>query len=305
MKPADSIRGSALPETAIILTATLALIFGVIQIGMIGYLQIQCDGAAFIAAHEYSLGNASYAQVAARPFPLMGTPLATPNPPDVASSAIPVTYSQLPTAREGGVSILMPNHWQATVNIVSSLGSWITNLHGSAIEPNYLVSNPAYDNADAGYAGNPAPAGATFFGSTEDTPDYYVSSHRILICRAPWLPSWSICPNPSVNLSLRSLGTAEFLDVDNWARTTSGVGPGTSYTFAEIFCHVNAYVLAASDFPPNVTSAGSMPKGGVTSKTSMIYGWDNWYGNESVSYNDGGSSVETPGQYPLSPDAGC
>jgi hypothetical protein len=224
MKPADSIRGSALPETAIILTATLALIFGVIQIGMIGYLQIQCDGAAFIAAHEYSLGNSSYAQVAAKPSPLIGTPITDQNPPDVASSPIPVTYNgKLATAREGGVSIIMPNHWQATANIASSLGSWITNPHGSAVEPSYLVSNNAYDIARAGYAGN-AP-GVPFFTQNEYTPDYYVSSHRPVICQQSF---WTICPPSSYEL--RSLGTAEFLDMDNCTRTMSaaqsaGVGP--------------------------------------------------------------------------------
>ncbi len=100
------------------------------------------------------------------------------------------------------------------------------------------------------------------------------------------------------------MGTAEFLDVDNWARTASdtssgGVGPGTSYTFAEIYCHVNTYVNAASIFKPAATPQ-DMPA--ASTLTSNIYNWD---GNGGASFANGSSSVETPGQHPLAPNAGC
>ncbi len=290
------------------MTAVLGMVLGIIQIGFIGLLQVMCDGAAFIAAHEYSLGNASYAHVAAKPFPLMGTPVATPNPPDVASSPILVTYGGGGSAaREGGVSILMPNHSQTTVNIASSalLGSGLgalshLTLQGSAVEPNYLVSNSAYDIAGTGYTGN-AP-GTTFFGSTEDTPDYYVSLHRILICTASFGIKWVTCPQ----FGLRTFGTAEFLDVDNWARTASptssaGVGPGTSYTFAEIYCHVNAYVDAASVFKL-ATYYSDMPSGSAgTQANGDIYDWD---GNGQASYHTYVSTVEPP-THPLFPNDHC
>jgi hypothetical protein len=256
------------------------------------------------------LGNSSYAQVAAKPSPLIGTPITDQNPPDVASSPIPVTYNgKLATAREGGVSIIMPNHWQATANIASSLGSWITNPHGSAVEPSYLVSNNAYDIARAGYAGN-AP-GVPFFTQNEYTPDYYVSSHRPVICQQSF---WTICPPSSYEL--RSLGTAEFLDMDNCTRTMSaaqsaGVGPGTNYTFAEIYCHVNAYDAAAATFVPATTQQQNKTRenilGQMPSVQAMFNASQQMYEQWDYALTAGApaSSVETPRYYRLNPDAGC
>ena len=51
-------RGAALPETALVLSFVLVIVLGAIQMGVVGALQLMADGAAFVAAHEYSLNYA-------------------------------------------------------------------------------------------------------------------------------------------------------------------------------------------------------------------------------------------------------
>ena len=319
-------RGTALPETAIVLTAMLAMIYGILQLGILGCLQVMCDGAAFVAAHEYSLGvntaTTQYTSLAQRPFPLIGTPISiATNSPDVASPQVPVTYPVNSGGQSGGASLLLPNHTQATVTIASSsvLGGWIAALSnlsilGSAIEPSYMVVNDAYNIQQlTPLAGTAAvAAGVPLLTSTEyQLPDYYISAHRFYVCNAPATPQWTTCPSPSANLVLDSLGTAEFLDTDNWARvggtngpyTSNGVGQGTAYPFAEMFCHANVFAKAATTFVYAATTAD------LPTASAMYYNvlkpirlWDYFF---TPNYN---FPYTTPGNYSflaLNPDAGC
>ncbi len=63
-----SARGSALVETAMVMSIVLMVAFGTIQAAMIGFSQLAQDGAAFVGAREYSqnaAGGTSLAQSAA------------------------------------------------------------------------------------------------------------------------------------------------------------------------------------------------------------------------------------------------
>jgi hypothetical protein len=303
MKRFTASRGAALPETALVLTATLSLFFGIIQIGAIGYLQLMVDGAAFVAAHEYALGNTAYLTWAQRPFPLIGTPDIDQNAP--ADTTVPVNYNTSQTrARQGGVSLVRSSRLQATVQRnapTGLLGVGIASLsgvdiHGSAIEPKNLVSNTEYDvNAD-GYGG--ASSQLNYYGNVQNAPYNYISMQIMQYCIAP---SFQVTCSST---GLRSLGSAEFLDHDNWNRTTLGVGSySSSYTFGEMLCHQAMYASAASNIFVSATTNGNLPTpdpNSTSNTVGQIYSWDKLD-------NNGGETLSESnyGQYPLHPGNGC
>jgi hypothetical protein len=321
-------RGVALPETVIVLMATLALVFGVIQFGIIGFLQIMVDGAAFVAAHEYALLNTTtYDATTTRIFPqVLSTPSPTANSSD--DTSVPVNYNtSLSTARQGGVSLIRRNHLQMSVtrNAPSGLlGVGVAGLsgvtvQGSAIEPNTQVGNDVYDVNAAGYSGS----GGTpmnYYSDAQNGPANYINLEIMSYCetgttttttgsgnaavtKTTLTPFGSTCP--SNDRYLRTLGTAEFLDHDNWQRTNIGVGlysGGSGYTFAEMLCHQFWFANAAQVFKP-ATSESNMPNVTRTNTAALvvIYGWDyvvNSGGGESLSENNFD-------QYPLNPASGC
>jgi hypothetical protein len=50
-------RGSALPETALVMSAVLLIFLGLMRLAFVGYQQSQTDVVAFVAAHEGSFGS--------------------------------------------------------------------------------------------------------------------------------------------------------------------------------------------------------------------------------------------------------
>ena len=63
-------RGTALPETALVIGISLVVVLGAVQATLIGYSQISTDGAAFVAAHTVALDSAvSAPNVVATAFP--------------------------------------------------------------------------------------------------------------------------------------------------------------------------------------------------------------------------------------------
>ncbi len=312
MKPPASIQGAALPETAIVLTATLAMVFGVIQLGVIGFLQIMVDGAAFVAAHEYALLNtSSYYTTTQRIFPqVLATPSPTANTSDTTS--VPVNYNtSATTSRQGGVSLIRRNHLQMSVtrNAPSGvLGVGIAALsnvqvQGSAIEPNTQVSNDVYDVNAAGYSGG----GGTpmnYFNDVQNAPANYISMEIMTYCNIPSTSSF-VTTCPAAYQNMRTLGNGEFLDHDNWQRTTLGAGfVFQGATFAEMMCHQRYFANAVSNFPDPQNNASAMPKishANLPTTLYVIYGWDYLVssgGSESLSENNFD-------QYPLTPAFGC
>ncbi|MDE2481743.1 MAG: pilus assembly protein [bacterium] len=51
-------RGTALPETALVIGISLVVVLGAVQAAIVGYSQISTDGAAFVAAHTLALDAA-------------------------------------------------------------------------------------------------------------------------------------------------------------------------------------------------------------------------------------------------------
>jgi hypothetical protein len=310
------------------------MIFGVVQLGIIGFLQLACDGAAFVAAHEYSLGNTStYTATVAKVFPQAGpSPIVDTNLPDTSNAtSVNVDYGSTGSVytRHGGVSLITGSHLQVTVHksapsgLLGVGGAALSkvDIHGSAIEPESLVGNSNYDVGGAGYTAPSTQQVAFSATNPANLGLYYISQHRLLTCSSSALSPTSgfgaACPSNYSNYwqgpnELRSLGTAEFLDFDNWSRTSLGVGPGTSgsaaYTFGEMLCHQQMFAQAAAVFAASVTAAG-MPKINVLTQGTTgpygvigeIYSWD--YVFRTYSYGSGGFSTYM--SVPLTPAANC
>jgi hypothetical protein len=305
MRPATSVRGAALPETALVLTATLAMIFGIIQIGIIGFLQIMVDGAAFIAAHEFALGNTgTYLATAQNPFPLMGVPQADVNYPNPTTVAVNYQTS-LNTQRNGGVGLIRSSHAQMTVTnsppsgLLGIAGLPNVSIHGSAIEPENQISNSDYDVAGATYSGNAAQQ-VNLFSNMQNAPAAYISMENMYACNS--VVFGSAC----TDYSGVALGNAEYLDHDNWNITNLGIGaPAANYTFGAMLCHQQKYAQAAIQvFTPmatvtaltnlNVTKTGN----GVV---AQIYAWD-----YDMRLGAGYSPSETSfGLFPMHPLLNC
>jgi hypothetical protein len=267
------LRGAALPETAVVLSFVLVMVLGGIQMGVVGALQLTTDGAASVAAHEYAL---NYAKTSAENqttvtnvFPQINGPTTiASNAPNVVPSDVSVAYPTSQTARQGGASLIRASNLQATVQTTGpagALGQFLAGMakfgvHGSAIEPLNWQSNSQYDVADAGYTST-TPTESAFFGSVQDVPFSYVSSSRMTVCLQGG--STSVQPSfgltcPAADQQVLTLGSAEFLDQDNWSRSTGygacpfGGSPGNANlyantcTFAEMLCHQQLYAQLES-----------------------------------------------------------
>jgi hypothetical protein len=243
----------------LILTAFLALIFGTIEIGLIGAFQLMVDGAAFVAAHEYALGNTSQGAEAttATIFPQVnGAYYFDSNKPTAAS--VPVGYST--SSRTGGASLIEGSNLQATVHSTSPQGFLAASIaslskldiHGSFIEPQSQVGNSQYDIAGAGYTGG---SGMTpFFSSVQNVPYNYISQQRMSVCLDPHFST------TCTTTDIAAFGTGEFLDQDNWARSNLGAGSyAGQYTFSVMLCHQQVYARLESSLFTAATTSAELP----------------------------------------------
>lgn len=123
----NAIRGSTLPETAMMLAISLLLLLGILQLGIIGWTQSSAQAAAFVAAHAISIdpqgsqsGDQALAQsVIASPFPNVLPGDLNVSYPNGAS--VQVTVDKAP----GGL-LMVPNSAAAVA------------VRGVDIEPVYL-----------------------------------------------------------------------------------------------------------------------------------------------------------------------
>ena len=298
-------RGAALPETAVMLGVALTLLFGTVQVGLVGYTQLSADGSAYVAAHAAMLGQ-NPQNAMASPFPLITPanvsvlPTAPPDP-----TTIQVNYQLTnASARHGGVQVVRPAHLQASLaqNVLGDpMGVLPTVGVGSGvIEGNMLVSAPGWDLASA-----PIDSSTTYanqIGYTSDdgnAPPYFVGFHVMIDCMAPAPGYWC------TNAEYRSLGTGEFLDADNWGN--SAVGAQTGGVYQAMAYHYAVYqkvatILAAMATPPpastmytgNASDYGQPPAIDPVSTALPI---DKCY--QTVQSWD----VQTPAQTGTNPDA--
>ena len=248
-------RGAALPETAVILGVTLTLIFGTVELGLIGLTQLSSDGGAFIAAHTAVFGGDADSAVTQR-FPNLAghtTTIATAaNQPDVTDDPVwgdPVNTPSLtnPNDRHGGVQIVRPTHQQATIANSSQgvdFGSFISfanaQIGSSAIEGNMMVSNKSLDVYS--YTLNSAASLSDqidYFSDDGNAPPYFIGFKEGQVCT-----SVAVAQGCS-QIDMRSFSSAEYLDANNWAQPNDGIGANGVY--AAMLLHQHVYANIASE----------------------------------------------------------
>ena len=270
-------RGTALPETAVMLGTALTLLFGAIELGMFGYAQLSADGAAYSAAHATVLGNDPNAAVAG-PFPQIaanGSVTTAQNNP--TTTDIPVDYQvSNQNSRHGGVQVVRPAQLQATAQTLQTVQDGLafpglsTNLTSGFIEGSMQVSGHGYDIY--GYDLNSQSAfneQQTYFTEDGNAPPYFIGFHVIYACDAVVLGSQC----PASNEHLHSMATAEYLDADNWGNGQDGVASGAVYQAMsyhyQVYENLGKQILTNGFHPID-------PQGGDEAGKCIqtIHGWD-------------------------------
>lgn len=317
--------GSALADTAIVLSFTLLVIFGAMQIALVGFFQTQLDGATFMYSHAIATGSSNVSDIESSLSPIfpsvpmgnltesLGNPLST----NTASMPNFTQWGSL-SQRYGGASIirsaLVTTSGSMTINGLSVLGNSVT-LNSGNVEGQSMVGNHDDDAQGAGYNSS------TVYNSLEnpitqddqDVPPYYFTLSFMGFCTEF---SFSSCP--SSDWQLRELGLAEFLKDDPTGHAgnynTSSDGIGTNGTFQTMACHQRIYSDLAAAFPATMPSPSPSPGAsndydetstGPSSVSAwggasfqLVYSWD-------VLDGSGGSGSNIGKEQPLSPELGC
>lgn len=305
--------GSALAETAIVMSFTMLLLFGAMQIALIGFFQTQLDGATFLFSRYYAAGSTNDAALNTALSPIFPSVPMNMSPAfaDPLTTTQPVNFTQWgsTTQRYGGASIIRDRLVQtsSSMNVTgfSVLGSNFTLSSGN-VEGEQMVGNHDDDAQGAGYNSG------TVYGSlvnplTQDdqnVPPYYFNLAFIWYC--PTFQFGTTCNGSE----LRSLGLAEYLKNDNYNTTADGIG--TNGTFQTMACHQRIFADLAAAFPATMPSPSPV-QGSDWDETSngpatvpafngasfqMVYDWD-------VMPIHGESSGVVGTQYPLDPTYGC
>ncbi|MEA2720569.1 MAG: hypothetical protein QOJ39_2433 [Candidatus Eremiobacteraeota bacterium] len=297
-------RGAALPETAVTLGITLTLLFGMFELGLIGWTQLSSDGAAFVAAHAAVLGNDPKAAAAA-PFPQVPGSAISVAQNNADTTIVPVDFQASdPSNRHGGLQVVRPWHLQATVDMTDvGLGKALpkVGIGSGAIEGSMLVSNPGYDIDSTSYNGNGTP-NTTYFGDDGNAPPYFIGFRLMRDCFA--VAADQGCTSSHVT----TLGIAEYLDADNWSQPGNGIGAGAVYS--AMMLHQNVYaniqtelariaargIATAANPAPTSTGAWFDPQNDPCIQT--VHGWDNTGGGAQWNW-------KVSPLHPTAPGAGC
>lgn len=298
-------RGAALPETAVTLGVTLTLLFGMFEVGLIGWTQLSSDGAAFVAAHAAVLGNDPKAAAAA-PFPQVPGNAISVAQNNADATSVPVDFQENdPNNRHGGLQVVRPWHLQASVDMTNvGMGMLLPKMSmgSGAIEGSMLVSNPGFDIDSTTYNGSGTPT-QTYFGDDGNAPPYFIGFRLMHDC-------FGVAPDQGcTSTGTITLGIAEYLDGDNWSNTGNGIASGGVYE--AMLLHQNIYAklqtelaqIAAHGVATGAnrapTSSGAWLDPTVDPCMQTIHGWDNGGGYGKIwDYN------ATP-LHPTAPGPGC
>jgi hypothetical protein len=265
-------------ETAMVISFTLVLLFGILQLAIIGYMQIAGDQAVFVAAHQYSLGVSPTAIASAEgilaPKAIASAITYTPAPPSAVGPTADALMNSIygPMAshgRTGGFTLVRPQNFTAYLSTTARYNGILqfTNMpiNSSAVEGFYLMTNQEMDNfglspddpnALLGNILNPANA-SPFLPQSDatvanmNTPPYYLPNPIMKICSAPWQGGpatfGTICTggNPQVWF----LGLAETLENTNYASSSGKDGVGVGDVFASMSAHQRIYANLIPAFP--------------------------------------------------------
>ncbi|HLI97183.1 MAG TPA: hypothetical protein VKT72_14030 [Candidatus Baltobacteraceae bacterium] len=305
---AESVRGTALVETAVTLSFTLLLLFGALQMALIGYFQLQLDGATFFFTHEYASGSTNVNNLNTALGPLFpNVPLAiTPIPYQPPDTTVEPNFTQWGTLnnRFGGASLLRPQRLQAkaTMKITASAFGGSVNLSAGNVDARPVISNHDDDASGDDYNSTQAYTSVVDPLNTDDqnVPPYYITLAFIWNCNMG-KKGWSNCPGRQ----LRSLGLAEYLKDDNYSSTDTGIDNQTS-AFYYMKCHQRAfagfssevalalnYTVAEATLEPNIAQ-------GSDAYINQIYSWD-----YMPIHGEPANNPHLGQLFPLSPGNGC
>ncbi len=319
-------RGAIIVESAIVTASVLTLVLGMLEMGLLGFLQITVDAGAFLNAHQNVIGvddALGPADATHEVFPQIQTTAISNSVQTAPSPTVPVDYGYNGTAdeqavastnRHGGASLLQPYQEQTAITQTpfSFLGNAFT-VHSQAREVDWLESNVTWDASNANYggayaAGNNA-LNANVFTEGENVPLYYMSLDFVYHCATSG--AWGVSPKGVCpNQDTLSLGTGEFLDNLNWSNGTAGVGGpvnstgpgGTTGTFEAAACHQRMFATLAYFFENLAENNYGNSAGFASDPLNYIETTYNPYyynGAGSTGYqNFSASNVSFFGQYP-------
>ena len=306
------VSGVALAETALVLSVALLFVFGALQVAILGFIQMTADTGSFLHAHGVSVGMsdaAARAQTTQVLSKVKTTDItSTAEAPPV--QATPVNYGYSNTSnRHGGASFIAETQQQSEV---TNQQAPFTNMLAGMVGPSGIFTTRGIDvepltyesSIDFNVYGDPntglLPHSEDYFTQGENAPPYFVGFHYVSYCTADPNTKWNQCPGGTPPYA--ALGMAEYLDADNWARTSAGVT--ANGVFRETANHQRVFADLATFFAANAAMdlAGNEAKafdkagGAPHADWCTTYNWDN--------HIPGGyppNNVQ-PGQYPLSPD---
>ncbi len=306
-------RGAVLVESAFAVTFIMALVYGSIQLGMVGLEQLTVDGGAFTAAHQQALlganphGYQDAPTLAKATLPHLNSP--NVSVPEPAIGEPPTTeaagnyFLNKPNARHGGVSMIQPTQTIATVtstNFASLLldASQKISVTGIAIDPAFRLINGHGDVS--GSAFNSAAAFATATDPLVDgdnAPPYFIGFNYMSMCPQAYAgTTWgSSCP---VSAQFVGLGLAEYLDSKNWGRPINGVVPDGQAVFYEARLHQNKFADIAGALVSaggNTTTLASVLNPNQAGPVKCVYSFDN---TQLGAYAVGTTHI---GDFPLNP----
>jgi hypothetical protein len=197
-------RGAVLVETALFVSAALVFMLGTVQIGMLGFMQLTTDSAAYFDARANVLTvkagtpeqntNHAFPQIPASDITTAVVPAPTPSiPVDYGyNDPDPTVRANSAVSRHGGASMLQPAQEQATVavpGIMQILGQSL-GVTGVAIEPEWQECGTHFDIANVGcsLSNPPANSQTNYFTQGENTPPYLVGFDYMQQCalNQPW-----------------------------------------------------------------------------------------------------------------------
>jgi hypothetical protein len=328
------VRGAALAETAIVVSFTLLVIFGAIQIALVGFVQTQLDGATFMYSHEVSLGSSNSADIDAALGPIFPSlPLTGWSPASNTMDGNPLSTdtTQMPnwtqwgsqSERFGGASILRDQLVQTkgtmTLNGLSALGNSIT-LSAGNVEGKEMVGNHDDDVQGANFNSSTVYSSLVnpITQDDQNVPPYYFNFAFIFYCTHAQFAAGTCAGTYGTSGGLRAVGLAEYLKDDQTGNAgnynTSADGIGTNGTFQTVACHQRIYADLAAAFPAVMPSPSPIP-GSDYDETStgpatvaawngasfqMVYAWD----VQGMHGENPGSKTFANG-FPLDPIFGC
>jgi hypothetical protein len=339
-----SVRGAALPETALSLTVMLAVLVGGLRLAIVGYEQVAVDGAAFYDAHETGI-KTTYSAIASgldptaateQVYPRSSSPSVTinataPQPAPTVNVATQYGFDQT-TNRHGGTSMIQPLQQMSMVtnSSVDSLSPWtggsVLSVTGYGVDVSYLETGVHANVDGANFNGASGTSTAVeYFSDGENTPPYFGGFNYMQVC--PYTDSttsyWNSCPTET---GFRALGLAEYLTTDNWSRpdpgeSIVGTGPNSGSVFWETVFHHDVYARISQALPADINPGNDQ---------KLAQEVLDWTGANAASYNvacppfTGACNADiqivyswdvsraagtppsgyVPGEYPLTPGAG-